>query len=155
MQRYPTSDERWGVSVANKGVFSEGEWQVLQWSVSDAMAFVSMSDRGFWDTFKEASGAAKVVATAKTSSDNELVRDLASDLKIGRDKEATANPADLAGGVTERIAEAVALIAEKAPEDLEAYKAFIVEVATATAEAADGVADTEAGALDKIRAALG
>lgn len=141
--------------MANKGDFNEAEWQVLQWSVSNAMAFVSMSDRGFWDTFKEASGAAKAVAAAKTSSDNELVRELASDLKIGRDKEATANPADMASGVTERIAEAVALIAEKAPEDLDAYKAFIVEVASATAEAADGVADTEAGALDKIKAALG
>ncbi len=141
--------------VATKSDFTEEQWQVLQWAVAGAMTLVSMSDKGFWDTFKEAGGAAKVVAAAKTGSDSELVRDLASDLKIGRDKEATANPADMASGVSERIGEAVALVAEKAPEDLAAFKALITAIAEATAEAADGVAPTETDALDKIKAALG
>lgn len=142
-------------SVATKSDFTEEQWQVLQWAVAGAMTLVSMSDKGFWDTFKEASGAAKVVAAAKTGSDSELVRDLASDLKIGRDKEATANPADMAGGVSERIGEAVALVTEKAPEDLDAFKALILDIAEATAEAADGVAPTETDALDRIKEALG
>ena len=141
--------------MASKVDFTEAEWQVLQWALSNSIAFVSMADRGFWDTFKEASGVAKVIAAARTESDNALVRDLASDLKAGRDKEAMANPADIAAGVTERVAEAAALVAEKAPEDLEAFKAFIVSIAEAAAEAADGVAPTEAGALEKIKAALG
>jgi len=141
--------------VATKGDFTEEQWQVLQWAVSNSIAFVSMADRGFWDTFKEASGVAKVIAAARTESDNALVRDLANDLKAGRDKEAMANPADIAGGVTERVAEAAALVAEKAPGVLEAFKAFIVSIAEAAAEAADGVAPTEAGALEKIKAALG
>ena len=141
--------------MASKVDFTEDEWQVLQWALSNSIAFVSMADRGFWDTFKEASGVARVIAAARAESDNALVRDLASDLKAGRDKEAMANAADIAGGVTERITEATALVAEKAPEDLEAFKAFIVSVAEAAAEAADGVAPTEAGAIEKIRAALG
>jgi len=141
--------------VASKNDFTEEQWHVLQWAISNSITFVSMSDRGFWDTFKEASGVAKVIAAARAESDNQLVRDLASDLKAGRDKEAMANPADVAGGVTERLAEAAALVAEKAPEDLEAFKAFILSISEAAAEAADGVAPAEAGAIDKIRAALG
>ena len=66
--------------MATKGDFTEEQWQVLQWAVSNSIAFVSMADRGFWDTFKEASGVAKVIAAARTESDNALVRDLASDL---------------------------------------------------------------------------
>jgi len=58
------------------------------------------------------------------------VRDLVGNLRAGRDKEVTSNPADMAGEVAERVA-------------------------NATAEAKKGVADNERAAIEKIRAALG
>lgn len=141
--------------MATKADFTSDEWQVLQWAVTDTMAYVSMSDTGFWDTFKEATGAAKYIADAKVGSTSALVRDLAGDVKVGRDKEATANPASMADEVAERVAQAAGLLAAKAPDDLEAFKAFILGVAKATAEATKGVANTESNAIERVRAALG
>ena len=40
--------------MTSKAMFSDEEWQTLQWAVTDTMTYVSMADTGFWDTFKEA-----------------------------------------------------------------------------------------------------
>ncbi len=141
--------------MATKADFTPEEWEVLQWAVADTMAYVSLADPGMWDSFKEAGGAARYIADAKANSASLLVRDLAGNLRAGRDKEATANPADMAGEVAERLAEASRLIAEKAADELDAFKEFILGVAQATAEAKKGVGDNEQAAIETIRAALG
>jgi len=141
--------------MAAKTDFTEAEWQTLQWAVADTMAYLSMADPGFWEMFKEASGAAKYIAGVKASSENALVRELAGDIKTKRDKAVTANPADVAGEVVGRVSEAVELVAGKAPEDLDAFKGFVIGVAKATAEAAEGTGPTEAAAIEKLEAALG
>lgn len=141
--------------MATKAAYNEEEWKVLQWAVTDTMTLVSMAESGLWDAFKEASGAAKFIAGKKTSSDNLLIRDLCSDVKAGRDKEAFSNPADPSGEISARVSEAVALVAQKDEADVEAFKAFILGLAEATAEAADEVAPNEAGAIETIKAALG
>ena len=51
--------------MATKADLTEVEWQTLQWAVADTMAYLSMADPGFWEMFKEASGAAKYVAGVK------------------------------------------------------------------------------------------
>lgn len=140
--------------MATKADFSESEWQVLQWAMGDTIAYLSMADRGFWDTFKEASGAAKFVARERNESTSLLVRDLAADVRTKRDKDVMADPTDVAGRVADRLAEAVALIGEKAPDELEAFKLFVIALAHATADAAGGIAETETQAIEKIRAAL-
>lgn len=140
--------------MASKADFNEEEWQTLQWAVTDTMTYLSMADPGFWDTFKEASGAARFLSENKTSSPDLLVRDLASDIKVRRDKELTGNPTDMAGSVVARVSEAVALVAEKAPENLYAFREFLLGLAEATAEAVEGIGGLEAGALERIRAAL-
>lgn len=141
--------------MATKADFSAEDWQVLQYAVTDTMGYMSMADPGFWDTFKEASAAAKFMAGAKAESPSLLIRDLATDVKGARDKEATQNSMEVADKVTARIAQASALVAEQAPDELEAFKQFILGVARATAEAAKGVAEGETTALSKIEAALG
>lgn len=141
--------------MATKADFSEEEWQTLEWAVADTMAYLSMADPGFWDTFKEASGAARFIAENKDSSANLLVRDLAGGLKAKRDKELTGNPTDMSGSVVARVSEAASLVAEKAPEDLPAFREFVLGLAEATAAAVEGIGELEAGALDKIRVALG
>ena len=141
--------------MATQADFTEEQWQTLQWAVTDTMAYLSMADPGFWDSFKEATGAAKFIAENKTSSTNLLVRDLAAGIKAKRDKEMTGNPTDLAGQVSARVAEAVAIIAEKDADDLPAFKEFVLGLAKATAEAVDGIGANEMAAIDKITLALG
>lgn len=141
--------------MATKATFSVNEWQVLQWAVADTMTLLSMADPGFWDTFKETTAAAKFISGARVSSESALVRDLAGDARTKRDKSATATPTDMADRVAERVGFATQLVADKAPEDLQAFKEFIVGVARATAEAAGGVGPSESAAIARIETALG
>lgn len=141
--------------MATNADYTADEWQILQWAVSDTMAYLSMADPGLWDSFKEAAGAARYIAEQKTESENFLVRELATDLRTKRDRDVTSNPSDVSGEVVARIGEAVALVAEKDESDLPAFRAFILGLAEATAQAADGIGRNEADAIEKLTVALG
>jgi hypothetical protein len=140
--------------MTSRAQFTDDEWHTLQWAVTDTMTYVSMADHGFWDTFREASAAAKFMAQAKSSTGSPLVHDLAGDIKLGHDKAVTHDVADMAGEVAARVRQATDLVAAKAPGDLEAFKAFILGVAQTTAEATKGVGQHEATAIETLRAAL-
>ena len=140
--------------MSSRTTFTSDEWHTLQWAVTDTMAYLAVADHGFWDTFKEASAAAKFMAQAKASTESPLVHDLAGDIKMSRDKQATHDVAVMAEKVAARVREAAAIVAQKAPEDLEAFKAFILGVAHVTAEAAHGVDAHEAAAIEILEAAL-
>ena len=140
--------------MSSKTLFTDAEWHVLQWAVTDTMAYVSMADRGFWDTFKEATAAAKFMARAKADATSPLVHELAGDIKMGHDKQVTHDPAEMARSVTARVREAKALVAKKSPQDVDAFGAFIIGVAKATAEAAHGVDEHEAAAISNLQSAL-
>jgi hypothetical protein len=141
--------------MATKMAFTSAEWQTLQWAVTDTMTYLSLADPGFWDMFKEANAAAHYIAAAKQTSKSVLVRQLAGDIRTKRDKEVSGNPTDVSGEVLERVQEAVAIILGKAPEEVAAFKAFIVGVAKATAKAAKGTGPTELQAISKLEKALG
>jgi hypothetical protein len=140
--------------MTSKALFTDEEWHTLQWAVTDTMTYVSMADSGFWDTFKEATAAAKFMAKAKSDSGSPLVHDLAGDIKFGRDKAVTRDVADMAGEVSARVREAADLVAAKSPQDLAAFKAFILGIAQATAEATKGVSDHESTAIAKLQDVL-
>jgi len=140
--------------MSSKELFTDDEWHILQWAVSDTMAYISMADPGFWDTFKEATAAAKFMAKAKSDSSSPLIHELAGDIKVGRDKQVTHDRADMAGEVVARVKEAVALVAAKAPADQAAFKSFLLGVAQATAEATKGIGPHEETALAKLQDAL-
>ena len=140
--------------MTSRALFTDDEWHILQWAVTDTMAYVSMADSGFWDTFKEATAAAKFMAKAKSDSGSPLVHDLAGDVKVGRDKQVAHDRADMAGEVVARVKEAAAIVAAKSPADLAAFKSFLLGVAQATADAVKGVSDHEATAIAKLQDAL-
>jgi hypothetical protein len=140
--------------MASKTGFTPAEWQTLRWAVTDTMTYLSMADPGFWDMFKEANAAAHYIAAAKQTSESVLVRQLAADIHMKRDKEVSGNPTDLSDEVIDRVSEAAAIVSGKAPEDLEGFKAFIIGVAKATAEAAKGTGPKEAQAISKLETAL-
>jgi hypothetical protein len=140
--------------MSSKAMFTEDEWHILQWAVTDTMAYLSVADHGFWDTFKEASAAAKFMAHAKADAQSPLIHELAGDVKMGRDKQVTHDMADMAGEVAKRVSEARDIVQAKSPGDVEAFKAFILGVAKATAEAAHGVDAHEQAALETLQTAL-
>ena len=137
-----------------RALFTDDEWHVLQWAVTDTMSYLSLADHGFWDTFKEATAAAKFMAHAKSDATSPLVHDLAGSIKMGRDKQVAHDMADMAGEVAKRVREAKGLVAQKSPQDVDAFCEFILGVAKATAEAAHGVNPDEAAAIKHLQAAL-
>ena len=138
--------------MTSKADFSEQEWETLQKGVTGAGLLVSVSDKGFFDTFKEAGALAKHMSEARESSDSDLIRELAA-IK-GSGFGLTSKPDEVERETLDAERSAVALLREKAPDDLEAYRSFVLDVAQSVAEAAKGVGAGETGAIEKIRTAL-
>jgi hypothetical protein len=138
--------------MAGKADFTEQEWETLQKGVTGPALLVSLADRGFFDTFKEVGALSSYLSQAREKSASPLVRDLAEIRGTGFGL--TTNPDELEKGSTEALRSAIATLQAKAPDEVEAYKAFVVEVATAVADAAKDVGAAETGAIDKIKAAL-
>jgi len=114
---------------------------------------VSVSDRGFIDTFKEAGSLAKHLANARKSSDSEVVRGLAE--VRGSGFGLTSSPDEIESKTLEALRSSVSTLETKAPDEVEAYRRFVLDLAQSVAGAAEGGDDVESGALEKIRSALG
>ena len=139
--------------MATKADFSEEEWEALQKGVTGAGFWMTIADRGFFDTFKEAGAMTKHLTQAKQSSTSDLIRELADTRSTGfgwRD-----SPAEIESETTAALGSAVQILEAKAPDELDAYRAFVLEVAESVGAAAEGGETAEAGTLEKIRAALG
>jgi hypothetical protein len=139
--------------MATKTDFTEQEWKQLHKGVTGAGLLVSTSDRGFFDTFKEAGALAKHVSEARKSASSEVVRELAQTGGAGFGL--STSPAELESETLEALRSAVATLEQKAPEDVEPYRAFVLEVAESVGRAAGGGDTAESAAVDKIRDALG
>src|SRR5436190_6205065 len=141
------------MSMATKTDFTPEEWEALQKGITGAGMLVSISDRGFFDTFKEANALAKHLTQARSASNSELVRELST--AHGNPFGVTASPAEVEQKTKETLQAGVAALEAKAPDELPAYRALVLDVAESVAEAAGGVAPSETKALETIRAALG
>jgi hypothetical protein len=139
--------------MARKEDFTEQEWETLQRGVTGAGTLVSLSDRRFFDTFKEAGAIARHLRDAREKSQSELVRELAEKTK-GTGFGFTASSDEVERDTLEALGTAKRVLAEKAPGDLEPYRAFVLDVARSVAEAAKGVGANETEALTKIEQAL-
>ena len=139
--------------MATKADFTEAEWDNLHKGATGSGMLVSLSDRGFTDTFKESSALAKHLAAARTNSTSLLVRDIAATHGTGFG--VTSKPAAVESGTMDALRASVATLQAKAPDELEAYRAFVLELAEAVSAAAKGGDEAEAAAIAKIREALG
>jgi hypothetical protein len=138
--------------MAKKSDFTEQEWESLQKGVTGAGLLVSLSDRSFFDTFKEAGALAKHVASAKEKHSSELVRELTEVRGTGFGL--TASPDEVERETLQSLESAKTALQSKAPEELEPYRQLVVEVARSVADAAGGGETTESGAIEKVRSAL-
>jgi hypothetical protein len=139
--------------MAKKSDFTEQEWEALQKGVVGSGLLVSLSDRGFFDSFKEAGALAKHVAAAKQSGSSELVRELAE--VHGTGFGLTSSPDKVEQETLAALQAAKAALESKAPDELPAYRDFVVEVAQSVAAAAPGGDTAESGAIEKVRSTLG
>jgi hypothetical protein len=139
--------------MTTKTDFTEQEWETLQKGVTGAGLLVSVSDRGFFDTFKEAGALAKHLNEAREGHDSELLRELSQ--VRGSGFGLSASPDEVDRETLEALPEAVRILQAKAPEELDAYRSLVLGVAESVAEAAKGVGAGESGAIEKIRSALG
>ena len=138
--------------MATKADFTPEEWSTMQKGVMGAGMLVSLADPGFFDTFKEATALAKHIKQAHESGPSLLVRDLAeihrSDVKMSH------NPLEVQTDTLAALEASVATLQAKAPEEVPAYREFVLDVAQSVAEAGKGVAPGETDAIAKITAAL-
>ena len=139
--------------MATKTDFTEQEWDTLRKGVTGAGLLVSTSDRGFFDTFKEAGALAKHLAEARKNASSEVVRELAQGGGTGFGL--GTSPDELERETLEALPAAVSLLETKAPEETEAYRELVLEVAESVARAAGGGDEAESATLEKIRSALG
>ena len=138
--------------MARKADFTAQEWESLQQGVTGAGLLVSLSDRSFFDTFKEAGALGKHIAQTKQSNSSELVRELADIHGTGFGL--TSSPDAVETETLAALQSAKTTLKSKAPDKLEAYRQFVVEVAQSVADAAGGGETAEGGAIEKINSAL-
>jgi hypothetical protein len=138
--------------MAGKTDFSEDEWKELHQGVTGAGLLVSSAHRDFTDSFGEAKAVATQLA-AHRDDESELVRELAGTGGTGFGL--VASPKEVVEGTIKALGASVALLAERAPDELEAYRALVLDVATAAAEAKGGMKDEESVTIAKIRNAVG
>ena len=137
--------------MAGKSDFTEQEWEQLHKGVAGAGLLVSLSDRSFFDTFKEAGALAKHMANGRQSS-SQLVKELAASGGTGFGLGST--PDKVETETLDALGTATATLQEKAPDELEPYKQFVLEVAESVGKAAGGGDESEGAALEKVRNAL-
>jgi hypothetical protein len=133
-------------------VLSESEIETLHKGAMGAGLLVSVSDRGFFDTFKEAGVLAKHVAAARGNSESDVVKRVAEGRSTGFG--VTSSPEEIESGTLDALRSAVTLLESKAPTEVEAYRSFVLDLARSVAAAAPGGDTAEAGAVAKIEAAL-
>jgi hypothetical protein len=132
--------------------FNDGEIETLRKGAMGAGLLVSVSDRGFFDTFKEAGTLAKHVAAARGSSESSVVKQVAEGRGTGFG--VTTPPSEIESGTLEALRSSVRLLETKAPAEVNAYRSFVLDLARSVAAAAPGGEEAEAGTIAKIEAAL-
>ena len=104
---------------------AETDIETLRRGAMGAGLLVSVSDRGFFDTFKEAGALAKHVAAARSGSESAVVREIAEGRGVGFG--ITSSPQEVESGTLDSLRSAVALLQEKAPAEVAAYRAFVLD----------------------------
>jgi hypothetical protein len=139
--------------MATKADFTEQELESLQKGVTGAGLLISLSDRSFFDTFKEAGALGKHIAQGRRSSSSELIRELAEIHGTGFGL--STSPEAVESETLAALKSAKATLQSKAPDELDAYRQYVLEVARSVADAAGGGETAEGGAIEKVSAALG
>ena len=140
--------------MANRKDFTPEEWIALHRGATGSGMLVSLSDRDFTDSFGEASAMAKYLAGQQTAGSTELMRDIAREGGSGFGL--TTSPQKMRDETMAAIGAALAALQAKAPDEIDAYRTFVLNLADAVANAkGGGTSAVEAQMIGEIRQALG
>ena len=130
----------------------EAELETLRKGARGAGLFVALSDRGFFDTFKEAGALAKHLTEARKASDSPVIREVAegASTKFGM----TDSPDEIERETFDALRESTQILQEKAPDEVDAYRRFVLDLARSVSSAAGGGDEAEAAAIAKLEAAF-
>ncbi len=137
----------------NAESLSETEIETLRKGATGAGLLVTVSDKSFFDTFKEAGAMAKHLAAAKGGSDSEIVRKVSEGRGTGFG--VTSSPDEVEAGTLEALRSSAQLLRDKAPDQLDSYRTFVLDLVHSVSSAAEGGDEAEAAAIAKIEGALG
>jgi len=145
--------------MTGKADFSEDEWHLIAQGPPTAGMIVITAQRG--GTFRETFSMAKSYTEARTAHGaSELLDEIVSS-RPQLDRTRAHSPEELREHGLRHLRDAVALLAAKAPSELEEYKRFTIGLAKNVADAHreggsdDGTSDAERAAIDQVTAALG
>jgi dihydroxyacetone kinase-like predicted kinase len=149
--------------MTGKADFNAEEWELVLSAPPSAGLIVATAQRG--GTFRESFSIAKAYTEARRQhSDSELLDQIVS-AKPEMDVKRYSSKEELEQGMLQKIRDAVALVEQKAtPEETEAYRRFIVQLAERVAEAhkegllglsGERVSEAEREAIQKIGEAAG
>jgi hypothetical protein len=127
--------------------YSDQERDTVQSAAFGALALVSRADPGFFAMFKESIAGSKVFAKASP--------ELREMLTGGMPTAPKGSPEEVDQAVLASLQQAVAVLQQKGPDEVEGFKALIVEACDKVAEASKGVAPAETEAIGKVKSALG
>ncbi len=130
----------------------ESEIETLRKGATGAGLLVAVSDKSFFDTFKEAGAMAKHLAAAKSGSNSDVVRQVAEGRSLGFGM--TTPPDEIRADTLDALRSAKELLQTKAPDELEAYRTFVLELVHSVASAAGGGDEAEAATIAEVEAAL-
>ena len=132
---------------------SETEIETLRKGATGAGLLVTVSDKSFFDTFKEAGAMAKHLAAAKGGSDSEIVRKVSEGRGTGFG--VTSSPDEVEAGTLAALRTSAQLLRDKAPDQLDSYRSFVLDLVRSVSSAAEGGDEAEAAAIAKVEGALG
>ena len=139
--------------MATKQDFTETEWATLQKGITGSGMLVSLSDRDFTDSFGEAGAMGKYLSGQQLTGATDLIRELAKVRGTGFGL--TTPPDRLRNETIAAMTASVELLGTKSPDDVEPYRALVLGLAAAVADAKSGTSSIETAAIEQIKAALG
>jgi hypothetical protein len=126
---------------------SESDLQTLKTAAFGAVYLVSNADPGFFSMLRESFAASGALSSGKG-----VVRQV---LTTGGLPTLPRQPREAVEAVVlPALRKSVAILREKAPEELADFRTLLLDAVERVAAATGGVTEAEAAALDKIRAAL-
>lgn len=150
--------------MAGKADFTPDEWATMQRALVGAPLLVAVADGGRADLLKELQAIGERLADARAGHGSQLVQELADIGGAQTGFHARMRRAEVEGPALDALRAATATVRAKAPDELDSFVYFVLDLAKTTAAAARSgpfaltgplVSEAEAEAVDRVKAAIG
>ena len=132
--------------------FDEQELETLRKGATGTGMLVAVSDRSFFDSFKEAGALARHMGEARRSSSSDLIKRIGEGRSTGFGL--TDTPDEIERETLAALRDARQILERKSPEELDEYRSFVLDLARSVASAAGGGDEAEAAVVGKVEQAL-